>query len=123
MNLYANIHMNIHMNVRMDVHLYAHTTFHLKAHLNLTMNVYMNDLQIVHQNFYLNDPLIVSATIHHTGCFRKNEIIFYFISQPIKHFNSFDMSHIFTESIAFRYIISKIISLHKSFTLEEFEGA
>ena len=40
--------------------------------------------------------------------------MFLLISLPLKHFNSFDMSHIFTESIAFRYIISKIISLHST---------
>ena len=39
--------------------------------------------------------------IQNTGCFRGNEIMFLLISQPIKHFNSFDMYYIFTESIAF----------------------
>ena len=37
--------------------------------------------------------------------------MFLLISQPIKHFNIFDMSYIFTESIAFWYIISKSIHL------------
>ena len=36
-----------------------------------------------------------------TGSFRGGEIMFLLISQPIKHFKSFDMSYIFTESIAF----------------------
>ena len=47
-----------------------------------------------------------------TGCFRGNEIMFLLISQPIKHLSSFDMSYIFTESIAFWYMISKNIHLH-----------
>ena len=43
----------------------------------------------------------ISAKQANTGCFKVKEIMFLLISQPIKHLNRLDRSHIFTESIAF----------------------
>ena len=56
--------------------------------------------------------LIINVIINHpptqnsTGCFTGNEIIYFLISQPIKHLNSSERSCIFHESIAFWYMIS-----------------